>query len=48
MTRLQDALRGSGYFAAYCDAPVGYRVIVERTNTGPKPEEGATYTCEVE
>ncbi len=48
MARLQDALRGSGYFAAYCDAPVGYRVIVEQTNSGPKPEDGAPYTCKVE
>lgn len=48
MARLEDALRASGYFAAYCDTPDNYRVIVEQTSAGPRPEDGATYTVKAE
>lgn len=48
MASLQDALRMSGYFAAYYDAPEDRRVIVEQTSAGPRPEDGAAYTVKVE
>lgn len=48
MSRLEDALRASGYSAAYCDTPGNRRVIVEQTSAGPRPEDGATYTVKVE
>lgn len=48
MPRLEDALRASGYFAAYCDTPDGNRVIVEQTSAGPRPEDGAAYTVKTE
>lgn len=48
MPRLEDALRSSGYHAAYYDAPGSDRIIVEQTSAGPKPEDGFTFTVKAE